>query len=204
MKAIILFLGIGFFWALSFEHCPEKPECLVTSEKDIYEYLDSTASALESHVEGLSEEQMQFSADENSWTIAQIVEHINIVEGGLKGLLNSKLEAGENSEMRDQIKFSDAELLAFITNRREKIKTQPQFEPADSFTSSAEALDAFNDQREKIVDWLKDSNADLRNYVAEFPFGMIDGYQTVLFMAGHTERHIKQIEEVKNNPNFPK
>ena len=54
-----------------------------------------------------------------------------------------------------------------------------------------------------IVDWLKDSDVDMRNYVNEFPFGKIDAYQTVLFMAGHTSRHTAQIEEVKSNPDFP-
>ena len=32
----------------------------------------------------------------------------------------------------------------------------------------------------------------------------LDGYEWVLFVAGHSERHTKQINEVKADPNFPK
>jgi len=32
----------------------------------------------------------------------------------------------------------------------------------------------------------------------------LDGYEFILFIAGHSERHTKQIAEVKADPNFPK
>jgi hypothetical protein len=35
------------------------------------------------------------------------------------------------------------------------------------------------------------------------PFGTIDGLQILLFMSGHTERHVAQMEEVMANENFP-
>jgi 60 kDa SS-A/Ro ribonucleoprotein len=38
----------------------------------------------------------------------------------------------------------------------------------------------------------------------DFPFGKIDTYQTILFMAAHSRRHTAQIEEILNNPGFPK
>jgi hypothetical protein len=32
----------------------------------------------------------------------------------------------------------------------------------------------------------------------------MDGYEFILFIAAHSERHVKQINEVKADPNFPK
>jgi hypothetical protein len=32
----------------------------------------------------------------------------------------------------------------------------------------------------------------------------MDGYEFVLFIAAHSERHTKQILEVKADPNYPK
>ena len=32
----------------------------------------------------------------------------------------------------------------------------------------------------------------------------LDGYEWILLIAGHSERHTKQMLEVKANPNFPK
>jgi hypothetical protein len=40
--------------------------------------------------------------------------------------------------------------------------------------------------------------------MVQMPFGTLDCYQLSLMMAAHTERHRKQMEEVKANPNFPK
>jgi hypothetical protein len=46
---------------------------------------------------------------------------------------------------------------------------------------------------------------DLREHAIDSPFGKkLDGYEWVLFIAGHSDRHTKQILEVKSNPNFPK
>lgn len=171
--------------------------------EDIFEYLEETKEGLEESIEGLSDEQMQFKADASSWSISQIVEHINMVEGGLKSMLEAKFAEDETPDLKAEVKMTDEQILAFITDRTQKVKTQQQFEPSGSFNSAEEAWEAFSDQREDIVDFLKDSDVDMRNYINEFPFGKIDAYQTVLFMAGHTARHTAQIEEVKQDPGFP-
>ncbi len=36
------------------------------------------------------------------------------------------------------------------------------------------------------------------------PVGNMDGYQFILFIAAHSERHVKQIKEVEADPSFPK
>ena len=172
-------------------------------EKDIFEYLEETKEALNESVEDLSDEQMQFKPDAESWSVAQVVEHINTVEGALKGMLENKLAEEEPPEMRAEVQMTDEQIIGFITDRSQKIKTQSQFEPSTRFTNADEALEAFNDQREDIVDFLKDVEVDMRNYINEFPFGKIDAYQTVLFLAGHTARHTAQIEEIKSSIGYP-
>ena len=44
----------------------------------------------------------------------------------------------------------------------------------------------------------------MRDHVADSPLGKLDGYEFVLLIAAHSERHTKQINEVKADPNFPK
>ncbi len=44
----------------------------------------------------------------------------------------------------------------------------------------------------------------LRNHYAKSPVGTIDGLQILLFMSGHTERHVKQMEEVMAHEDFSK
>ena len=211
MKILITFLSLAFFSSDYTWHrecignlgTNENFEVLVTIEKDIYEYLEETKESLEESVQDLSEDQMQFKPDDDSWSVAEIVEHIIIVEGALKGMLEGNIAAGETPELKAEVEMKDDQVMGLITDRSSKIKTQSQFEPNGKFLDADTALEAFNDQRENMVDWLKDSDVDMRNYVNEFPFGKIDGYQTLLFMVGHTARHTEQIEEVKSNPDFP-
>lgn len=209
MKTLMTFLSLIFissfnvkFEVKSFENM--NSETSIKIEKiDIFKYLEETKEALEESVDGLSDQQMQYKPDENSWSVAQVVEHIIIVEAALKSMLEERINAGETPDQMAEVKMTDEEVVALITNRNDKIQTQPQFQPSGKFTSADDAIEAFDDQREMTVDWLKDSDANMRNYVNEFPFGKIDAYQTVLFMAGHSERHTAQIEEIKNNPDFP-
>lgn len=42
----------------------------------------------------------------------------------------------------------------------------------------------------------------LRDHVMDGPVDKMDGYELVLFIAAHCERHTKQIPELKADPNF--
>ena len=53
------------------------------------------------------------------------------------------------------------------------------------------------------MEFVSSTDADLRNHYAQLPFGTIDAYQALLFISGHTERHILQIVEVMENDDFP-
>lgn len=211
MKFLISFLVLAFF-SSEYEmkrNCnssttENKVRTEYTSTKtDAIKYLKKTRKELEKSVKGLSKEQMTYKPEDGGWSVAEIVEHIIIVEGALKGMLEGKIKAGENLDQKAEVKMTDEQVVGLITDRSSSIQTQDQFQPTGKFSESKEAIEAFDSQRENIVDWLKDSDADMRNYVNEFPFGKIDAYQTVLFMAGHTERHTAQIEEVKSASNFP-
>lgn len=207
LMTIVCFIFLGSvsseskYFSIDNDH---NSETIKTEIKDdIFEYLEETGEALEESIEGLTDEQMQYKPDAESWSIAQIIEHINTVEAGLKSMLEGKFAEDETPELRAELKMTDEQILGFITDRSQKVKTQPQFEPSGTFNTADEALEAFKDQREDIVDFLKDSDVDMRNYINDFPFGKIDAYQTVLFMAGHTARHTDQIEEVKQDTGFP-
>ena len=55
------------------------------------------------------------------------------------------------------------------------------------------------------MDYVRTTNDDLRDHFGPHPtLGTLDGYQWILLISAHSERHTKQIEEVKADPNFPK
>jgi len=59
------------------------------------------------------------------------------------------------------------------------------------------------DSRATTEDFLKTSTG-LRDHVADSPMESWTGTSLFLLIAAHSERHTKQINEVKVDPNFPR
>ena len=166
--------------------------------------LKKTRDRLTSVVDGLSDEQLNFKATPESWSVAECVEHLAISENNIGGMLQGALQTPADSTKRDSVKMADADLMALITGRDRKVKTSEAFEPSGKFGSYEETLTEFTSKREKHIAYLNSTEDDLRNHYGQLPFGTIDGLQILLFMSGHTERHVKQMEEVMAHVDFPK
>lgn len=92
-----------------------------------------------------------------------------------------------------------------IEDRSHKVKTAPPLEPQNTpYKSMDEAMKSFISDRSKLINFVKTTDADLRNHVGALPVGSFDSYQMILFIVTHSNRHMQQMEEVKADPNFPK
>ncbi len=165
--------------------------------------LTKTHDRLTTVIEGLSEAQLNFKAAEGSWSVGDCLEHIAISENAFDGMLKGALQTPANPAMRDSVTMSDEKLVGFITSREQKVKTSEAFEPSGKFGSHAETLESFVTKRKEHIAYIKATTDDLRNHYGKLPFATLDGYQIILFMSGHTERHVQQMEEVMANENFP-
>lgn len=164
-------------------------------------YLSNSMEDLFKAVEGLTEDQLNYKPAQDSWSIAECVEHIAISESALFGSLKEALTATNNEN--SEVKLTDDQIIQIITDRSAKVKTIPQFEPSNKFSSYQGSLDEFKKLREKHISFLENTKDDLRNHYYGFPFGTADTYQLLLFMAGHSVRHTMQINEILANPTFP-
>ncbi|TDQ30948.1 DinB family protein [Zeaxanthinibacter enoshimensis] len=167
------------------------------------DHLKQTRDNLMASVDGLSDEQLNFKNSPESWSVAECVEHLAISEKMIGEMLKGTLQSPANADMRSEVKMSDADILAMITNRDQKIKTAEAFEPSGQFGDFEQSLEAFKSARKSHIDYMKETEDDLRNHYAQMPFGTIDAYQAVLFMSGHTARHNAQIAEIMESPDFP-
>jgi len=100
--------------------------------------------------------------------------------------------------------MTDEQVVGMITNRTSKFKTAEPFEPTGKFGNHEGTVKEFLAKRDAHIAYVTSTKDDLRNRYAVRPFGTFDAYQAILFMAGHSERHTRQMEEVKADPNFPK
>ncbi|GEO07831.1 DinB family protein [Segetibacter aerophilus] len=168
-------------------------------------FLNETEQGVFDAVKNLSEAQLKFKPAPEKWSIEECLEHIAVAETNLWAMVTESLKQPANSEKRAEVKMTDEQLVGAVKDRAHKSKTFEALEPANApYKTAAEAVASFKENREKLVAFVKTSNEDLRAHISALPIGTYDAYQLILLIAGHSNRHTQQIEEVKANPSFPK
>jgi hypothetical protein len=177
---------------------------LTQADKDrALQYLESTKKNIQDATKGLSEAQWNFKPGPDRWSVAQVMEHIAASEDFLRGMVVEKIMKAPADPSRD-IKKTDEAVLAMIPDRSRKAQAPEPLVPTNRFGSPEGSLKHFLETRATTEDFLKNT-PDLRAHAADSPMGMkLDAYEWVLFIGAHSERHTKQILEVKADPKFPK
>jgi hypothetical protein len=166
------------------------------------ECLARTRDGLMAAIDGLSEAQMKFKASDARWSVAETLEHIARSEEAvyrrvMKGLEKDPAPPPDH----DRTRIDDIIRTRIATIRR-PVSAPDSMKPEGEWTP-AESLSRFLDSRARTIAAVKDE-AGLRDHAWDSPFGMkLDAYQWLLFNGSHSERHTRQILEVKADPNFP-
>jgi hypothetical protein len=184
----------------------EKNNMLTTQEREkAVQLLKQTEADVFDAVKGLSEAQLNYKPAPDKWSVAECIKHIASAEKVLWAMAEPALTQPVNPEKRAELTFTDDALVKAVEDRTHKSKTFAALEPANSpYATVQEALEAFKADREKLINFVKNTPLDLRNRVLALPVGTYDCYQFILLIAAHSNRHTQQINEVKANSNFPK
>lgn len=166
--------------------------------------LMKTQKHLLKTVKGLSEAQLNFKSSPDSWSVAECMEHIAISENMIFGQLEEALKTPADPSRRSEVKMSDEQLLSMIVDRSHKAKAPENFQPSGKYGSYEGALKEYKEKRAEHIKYVKNTDDDLRNHYLPSPIGTVDAFQVLLFMSAHNERHVKQMEEVMADKNFPK
>lgn len=173
--------------------------------KHALDLLQKTREDLIESVKGLSNEQLTYKPGPSRWSIAECLEHIALAETGIFQMEQGAMKAPADPAKRSEITVTDEQVVQILTNRSGKMQSPDIIKPTGRFPSAQASLQAFSQQREKVMDYIKTTPDDLRTHYWKHPAtGTIDAYQTLLLIAAHMERHRLQIEEVKASAGFPK
>jgi uncharacterized damage-inducible protein DinB len=169
-------------------------------------YLESTKNGVLEAIKGLSDAQWNFKAGPDRWSIAQVMEHLAAAEDLLLGMTKEKVMTAPAGPPREpaEVKKIDDEVLARVPDRTHKAEAPEPLRPTNRFGSPVDAEKHFLEGRATTEEYLK-TTPGLRAHYIDSPMGAkLDGYEWVLLIAAHSERHTKQMLEVKADPNFPK
>ena len=179
-------------------------ELMQADKEHALQYLESTKKEVLDATKGLSEAQWKFKPAPDRWSVAQVMEHIAASEDFIRdGLIKEKVMVSPPGELARDMKKMDAAVEAMIPDRSHKAQAPEPLVPNNRFGSPEGSLRHFLESRETTEQFLR-STTGLRDHVMDGPVGKMDGYEFILFIAAHSERHVKQIKEVEADPNFPK
>ena len=170
------------------------------SVAEIYDDIDATRARLLQSVEGLSADEQNFRPTPEKWSVAEVVEHLSIVERRVARLLAKLLEKAEAEAGAGAAPgpFAPVSIAEFVeASRAQKLEAPENVRPAgvpladslDGLRASRAALHALRPRVER---------ADCAGAVFPHPaWGPLNLYQWLLFVGAHEARHLAQIEALK-------
>lgn len=156
-------------------------------------------------VKGLSEVQLNFKSAPGELSIKECAYHIAFSEKKLWDMIQAAMKAPSNPEKRSAIKMTDEQLIKMMDACNYKLKMDEESNNKSiHYKNLDEALNTFKTKRSDHIKYMKSTTEDMRNHILKMSFGWLDCYQLCLVMAFHCNRHIRQIDEIKTDPNYPK
>jgi DinB family protein len=169
---------------------------LTTQERQrLVSHMEMTASWLADELSGLSQAQLSFRRAPDAWTILEVLDHLVVVGPIYWQDLQAALKAPDRKSAS-----SDADILWYgidRTNREKAISS----EVPKGLRDFQGGLEAYRKQHAQLLQYVKTTNDDLRSKRVERQG--CDGYQWLLLISTHEQRHILQIREIKADPKFP-
>jgi hypothetical protein len=151
-------------------------------------------------LENVSSAQAAFKAAPQRWSILETAEHVAATEEFLLALTTAASPSTVESDPR-----MDERIHRFAVDRQRTFVAPEGVCPCGRFGGIAEAAAAFRRARQKTVQYVHETQADLRRLRVLHPAaGSIDVYQNLLIGAYHPERHAKQVQEIKSTEAYPK
>jgi hypothetical protein len=167
--------------------------------EEIYEGNTKVRARLKELVSSLTEAQTSTLPEGEKWTVAQIVEHVAMVDGSAMRicakLLKKAQDSGKTSD--GHVVISDNFLQKGSEIATMKVEA-PEFVHPTEEKTIAESLDKLDENAAQLQE-MRELFESLDGSEFKFPhpfFGEISAQEWLALKGGHEMRHIKQIEKL--------
>ena len=168
----------------------------------LVDHLKRTEAAFLKSIDGVSDAQWTWKSAPDRWSVAETAEHITKAEDLLRGTVEGMMKAPAAPDVLAKTKGKEEVILKNIPDRTARprrpsrsSRRAPRDEGrADRRIQGGARQDAGDRRRHVGPARLRDGRVPHRRS------GRLPGH---LFLSAHTERHTKQIEEVKTTAGYP-
>jgi uncharacterized damage-inducible protein DinB len=166
---------------------------------DVYAANDKIRERLKETVRNLTDEQLNYLPEGEKWTVAQIVEHLSLVEDGMTRISAKLLnEAKENGKASDgTVKISEDFLRKIGGARQQKFEAPERAHPKSGQTVP-ESLAKMEENRKRLNELCPlFESVECADYKFPHPaFGELTAHEWLALLGGHEMRHIEQIKRI--------
>jgi uncharacterized damage-inducible protein DinB len=157
-------------------------------------------------VSNLTEAQANFRPAEDQWTIAEIAEHVGIIDGNVLRLAHKALKEAESAPKPPKADLNLGHTSLDENGNHhpgpfpapERVRPQGGVRIEDSLAKMQAALTGFAEIQSRL------EAVDLSEQTFPHPFiGPIDVYKWIILLGEHEDRHRGQIERLKATAGFP-
>ena len=213
MKFKYLFLNVIVFTLLGYS-CSEtgdsyKPEWIDRDRMILIKNLTHSLDSLRILISNIPEEELNQRPDSNSWSIAEVVEHLVLQDQAFYRELTAISSRPEETAFIEKLETNDAGFLAYATDPN---PSQADWfaVPTGNYKDFKIILNQFISVRNETINFVKETKADLRrhytyrtipDHLLDMEFYRIrkvrDLHQLMLNEIAHTYRHLGQIIRIK-------
>ena len=149
-------------------------------------------------MEGLDETACSTCPQQDGWSITGVLEHLAIMEERINIMLHRRLFQEGVPPDHQPTEEENRSLAEGIASRANRVTAPEIVCPQGRFKTASEALSALKKARESTIAFAANPPGDLASVAVPHPlFGPLTGHQWLLAVAAHTDRHVRQIEEIK-------
>lgn len=168
---------------------------------EIYAENDKIRERLKETVSGLTDEQSMSMPEGEKWTIAQIVEHLSMVEDGMTRVSAKLLKAAESAGKKSdgKVQFSEDFARKIGIMRKRKFEAPERVRPSGNQTIQ-ESLAKMEENRRKLYE-LKPIFEQFECTDFKFPhplMGELTATEWLTLIGEHEARHLEQIKRMLN------
>jgi len=170
----------------------------------VLDQLRSSHTRLLALVDGLTSAQWHFRESPDRWSIAENLEHLVAFEAFIRGAIERTLQTPATPEKQAEAATKQPLVLGLAQARQVKFNAREGVRPTGNPLDPAQLITALSATRAQTIAFATATEAPLRDhFFPHIAFGDLDCYQWLIVLGQHTERHVRQIEQVMADPAYP-
>lgn len=172
------------------------PSIAAPDRAALLDILTASADRFRAATQGLTEAQWNHKPAPDKWSPADLAEHLALSEEVLPRLARKALVEPPGPE-RDPslVQEQDSEIIDSMKDDAWHGNATEPIRPKHTFPSGTAAAATFLERRARTNDYVRETDDPLREHTFPHPaYGPLDGYQWLLMLAHHSDRHVRQIE----------